>query len=123
MKAYKDLAMIAVMAAVSLTGCEKSQTDDVHEGIVHTYEASEDDGIVYTYYELDDGTWMCKDTVYQYRLELTGRMPNAIKDSSYVVLTDQEELTFEDVIWSWLSSQSFNKHRLMMEGSKVVEWR
>lgn len=48
-----------------------------------------------TYYELNDGTWMCDDVVYQYRLEISGRMPNAAKDSTFVYLSNIEEIPFE----------------------------
>ncbi len=100
----KRLTAMAVMTAVVLTGCETAQKvcTDEEEGLTHTegeakvvrtYEASEEDGIPYTYYELEDGTWKCEDTVYQYRLELAGRMPNAESDSHYVVLTDNGGLT------------------------------
>lgn len=53
------------------------------------------DGNMKTYYELSDGTWMCDDIVYQYRLEISGRMPNAAKDSTFVYLSNIEEITFE----------------------------
>lgn len=41
---------------------------------------------------------------YRYLLDLKGRMPNAVKDSRFVVLTDDETLTFEKVSSSLLSS-------------------
>lgn len=53
------------------------------------------DGNMKTYYELDDGTWMCDDIVYQYRLEIRGRMPNAAVDSTFVYLSNIEEISFE----------------------------
>lgn len=123
---------MAVMTAVVLTGCETAQKvcTDEEEGLTHTegeakvvrtYEASEEDGIPYTYYELEDGTWKCEDTVYQYRLELAGRMPNAESDSHYVVLTDNGGLTIEDVFWGHFGSQITDAMR--MEGSKIVEWK
>ena len=48
-----------------------------------------------TYYEMADGTWMCDDHMYQYRLEINGRMPNAAVDSSFVYLSNIEEITFD----------------------------
>ena len=48
-----------------------------------------------TYYEMTDGTWMCEDHSYQYRLEISGRMPNAAVDSSFVYLSNIEEISFE----------------------------
>ena len=46
-------------------------------------------------------------------------MPNAVKDSCYVVLTDNAELTFEDVSKSMFSS-NFEDTKIM-EGSVLVE--
>lgn len=43
---------------------------------------------------------------YRYRLTLTGRMPNAAQDSTFVVLTDRKDLTFEEVSKSLYSSNS-----------------
>ena len=48
-----------------------------------------------TYYEMNDGTWMCDDHVYKYRLEISGRMPNAAADSTFVYLSNLEEIPFE----------------------------
>lgn len=43
---------------------------------------------------------------YKYRLTLTGRMPNAEKDSTFVVLTNNPNVTFEEVAKSLYSSNS-----------------
>ena len=48
-----------------------------------------------TYYELPDGNWECDGYVYKYRLEISGRMPNAQKDSTFVYLSNMEEITFQ----------------------------
>ncbi len=74
-----------------------------------------------TYYEMNDGTWQCDDISYQFRLELDGRMPNAEADSYYVVLTDNENLTFEDVSKSLYGS--LLEDSKIMEGSIIVEMR
>jgi len=54
--------------------------------------------------EKGDGKSQVKE--YKYRLTLTGRMPNAEKDSTFVVLTDNSDLTFEEVAKSLYSSNS-----------------
>lgn len=90
------------------------------KGVAKIRNATED-GIMKTYYEMEDGTWNCEGTVYQLRLELRGRMPNAIKDSMFVVLTNNAELTFEAVSKSMFSS-SFEDTKIM-EGSVLVELR
>ena len=60
-----------------------------------------------TYYELSDGTWKTDDCAYQYRLVVTGRLHNAVKDTTYTILSNIEEITF-DQAWkaSGLSSST-----------------
>lgn len=48
-----------------------------------------------TYYELSDGSWECDGHIYKYRLEISGRMPNAAVDSTFVYLSNQETISFE----------------------------
>ncbi len=54
------------------------------------------DGNMKTYYEMSDGTWMCDDIIYQHRLEIKGRMPNAAADTTFVYLSNIEEIPFEE---------------------------
>lgn len=53
------------------------------------------EGSLRTYYQMSDGTWTCEGYEYQYRLEISGRMPNAAKDSTFVYLSNIEEISFE----------------------------
>ncbi|MCR4723247.1 MAG: hypothetical protein K5629_05665 [Eubacteriales bacterium] len=53
------------------------------------------DGNMKTYYEMAEGTWMCDDVIYKYRLEIKGRMPNAAADSTFVYLSNIEEIPFD----------------------------
>ena len=41
------------------------------------------------------GTWMGDDVIYKYRLEIKGRMPNAADDSTFVYLSNIEEISFD----------------------------
>lgn len=50
------------------------------------------------HYKNDDGMWVCGDYTYRYRLELSGRMPNAVNDSTFVVLSNVSDITFD---WVW----------------------
>ena len=52
-------------------------------------------GNIRTYREMTDGTWMCDGYVYQYRLEIKGRMPNAAEDSCFIYLSNIGEISFE----------------------------
>ena len=81
--------------------------------VVKTYEvttsenAFEDDELVIfvKHYEMSDGTWKTDDYTYQYRLVITGRMPNAVKDTTYVFLSNIEEISFQKAMMaSGLSS-------------------
>ena len=53
------------------------------------------------YYEMSDGTWKTDDYTYQYRLEITGRMSNAAKETMFVYLSNIEDITFEQ---AWKAS-------------------
>lgn len=59
-----------------------------------------------SYQRNNDGTWICMGRTYQYRIVLTGRDPNAEKDGRYVVLTNDEAITYEEVSRSFYSSNS-----------------
>lgn len=108
----KKFLIVFSFLVVLLVGCGK-------DNIVKTYEDAEGDGRLKTYYEMNDGTWKCNDTSYQFRLELKGRMSGAVSDSCFVILTDNENLTFEDVFKSLISSSLEDSK--IMQGSVIVE--
>lgn len=59
------------------------------------------------YTENDDGTYTAENGItYQYKLILTGRSPNAVRDSSFIVLSNDKNLTFERVSESLFTSNS-----------------
>ena len=80
----KFLALILVCLFLLTVGCLKGAT------VKRTY-----DGGYKTYYEMSDGTWTCGGYTYKYRLEISGRMPNAAKDSTFVYLSNIKEIPFE----------------------------
>lgn len=47
-----------------------------------------------TYYRMSDGTWKTDTHSYQYRLEITGRLNNAVADITYVYLSNIENISF-----------------------------
>lgn len=76
--------------------------------VIKTYETTgsglaEDDEFItmVKHYEMSDGTWKTDEHTYQYRLEITGRMNNAAKDSTFVFLSNIEEITFDQ---AWKAS-------------------
>ena len=51
--------------------------------------------------QMDDGLWVVGDSAYMYRLEITGRMNNAAKDTTYIVLSNRKHISFEQ---TWRAS-------------------
>ncbi len=49
----------------------------------------------------EDGIWMAGGLEYQYRLEISGRMNNAVKDTTYIVLSNRKDITFDE---TWKAS-------------------
>ena len=99
------LAMGA-LALLSVTGCSKEEDNETQTAEEPTVVRSIDDAMV-PYDEMSDGTWRCDGRSYKYRLETTGRLNNAAADSTYVYLSNLEEITW-DQAWkaSGLSSDS-----------------
>jgi hypothetical protein len=76
--------LLCILLAAAVSGCAKKAA------VKNTVE-----GNMRTYCEMTDGTWMCEDRLYKYRLEISGRMPNAAVDTSFVYLCNIEEITFD----------------------------
>ena len=106
MKKTIGIALITLML-LSLFGCSQKESS-----VVKTYDVTDSElAQVYLennelitivkYYEMSDGTWKTDDCTYQYRLEITGRMRNAAKDSTFVFLSNIEDITFEQ---AWKAS-------------------
>lgn len=92
------IIIITVFAMFCLCGCSQKEPS-----VVKTYEktdseqaASNDEPVILVkHYEMSDGTWKTDEYTYQYRLEITGRMNNAVKDSTFIFLSNREDITFE----------------------------
>lgn len=63
-------------------------------------------GNMRTYSQTSDGTWKCEGHTYKYRLEITGRMHNAAKDSKLVYLSNIADMSFEQAAAPLFSSDS-----------------
>ena len=53
------------------------------------------------YTQNSNGTWECEGNTYNYKLEITGRMNNADCDTTFVYLSNIEEITFDQ---AWRAS-------------------
>ncbi len=90
--------IIAVCTMFCFAGCSQKGPS-----VVKTYEKTgseqaslnDEPVIMVKHYEMSDGTWTTDEHTYQYRLEITGRMNNAVKDSTFIFLTNIEDITFD----------------------------
>ena len=93
------LAIIEICVMFTLAGCSTKEPTEVktYHAVSDTEVTHEDDEfiILVKHYEMSDGTWKTDDHTYQYRLEITGIMNNAVKDSTFVFLSNIEDITFE----------------------------
>ena len=98
-KEIKNIILIVCFVMLAFTnGCG---TD-----IVRRHESSDINGIVENYDEMSDGTWKADGITYKYRLKLKGTMPNAAGESCFVVLTNNKDISFDEVAKSIFSSDS-----------------
>ena len=63
-----------------------------------------------SYQELSDGTWYYDGYTYEHRLVITGRMPNAVADTTYVYLSNLESISFERAMWASGLSSSLEQY-------------
>ena len=70
------ILLLCLLLTASITGCgtQSIKPIDTIEGNMKTYS------------EMSDGTWQCDGHIYKYRLEISGRLSNAVKDSTYIYL-------------------------------------
>lgn len=108
------LLILAAAMALALCGCAQSGEPDVKStfeetptGLIEKYTESGREVTLRTYYELSDGTWKADGNVYKHKLVLTGRLSNAVRDITYTILSNMEDITF-DQAWkaSGLSSNT-----------------
>ena len=81
----KSLKAIICVLLVALLFCGCAREAKVKETI---------NGPFRIYQEMSDGTWQCEGYTYAKKLVITGRMPNAAVDSTFVYLTNLEDITF-----------------------------
>lgn len=109
----KIAAILLTVMLLSLSGCSQKEVS-----VVKTYDVTDSELIeecfennelvtIVKYYEMNDGTWKTDDYIYQYQVEVTGKMNNAAKDSMFVFLSNTKDITF-DQAWkaSGLSSNT-----------------
>ena len=79
------------------------------------------EGNLKTYQEMSDGTWQCDGYTYRYRLEISGRMPAAVKDCTYVYLSNIEDMSFSEAMLASGVSSNLNDY-FPLDEAVLVEW-
>lgn len=108
------LCLVLFVLVVGMCGCSQSNETTIKNtfeetplNLMEEYIENSKEVITTTYYEMSDGTWKTDEHTYQYRLVITGRLNNAAKDITYIILSNIENISFEQA-WkaSGLSSNS-----------------
>ena len=107
------IVILAVIACVGVAVCFLTNpiTADDHFGaeiyeptpIEQIDEKYDNEEFVITklHYENLDGEWVSEGYTYKYRLEITGRMNQAAKNTTFIVLSNTEDITFDQ---TWKAS-------------------
>ena len=120
----KLLLTLVFLCMAGLIGCSQKKAEPY---VVNTFNktsgelGNENDtfAIMVTHYEMSDGTWNTDNYAYQYRLEISGRMNGAAKDSTYVFLSNTEDITFEQA-WKASGLSSDMDDYFVEEEAKLV---
>ena len=111
--------ILAIVCMLVFSGCkeaEKSGKPDIKDlSIVETYT-----GDIATYYKMSDGSWQVNGQSYEYRLEISGRMPKAAVDSTFVYLSNIENITFEQA-WKAAGFSSNTADYFSVDEAVLVE--
>ena len=78
-------------------------------------------GSLHTYSKNPDGTWQVNGLTYKYKLEISGRMPNAAVDSTFVYLSNLESISFEQA-WKAAGLSSNTADYFAVEDAILVDW-
>lgn len=94
---------LTLLLLLSFSACapEEEKTPEAQNPtVVRTFEKNENEHTWVTYYEMSDGTWKTDAYAYKYCLELSGKAPGTEADWKFIVLSNREDLTFDDAFWA-----------------------
>ena len=107
----KLVALCLSLVCVLVVGCESQPVERIN-----TVKSD-----LKTYYEMSDGTWECEGHIYKYKLEISGRMNNAATDSTFVYLSNLENITFEQA-WKAAGLSSNTNDYFAASDAVLVDW-
>lgn len=113
--------LVAVISCIIVAVCFLTNPKETENKLDKTHSEESDEDAMVPYVKNEDGTWTAEEKTYQYRKELQGRSPNAACESVYIVLTNREDLTFEEVDYSMISSQLITDQDFRIVDMYVIE--
>lgn len=94
--------------AFGMFGCSQNKEttivntfEQTPSNLIEEYVKNSKEVISTTYYEMSDGTWKTDEYAYKYKLVITGRLSNAVRDITYTILSNIENISFEQ---AWKAS-------------------
>ena len=104
------IVLLCLAFAISMIGCGAAKPTKAVEGNMRSYS------------EMSDGTWECNGHTYKYKLEITGRIGSAAMDSTFVYLSNLEEITFEQA-WKAAGLSSNTNDYFNVKDAVLVEMK
>ena len=125
----KKLFSIFLITLILLSVCGRASKEVT---VVKTYEVTDAELVeeyfdkgefvnMVKHYKMSDGTWKTDNYTYKYRLEITGRMNAAEKDSTFVFLSNIKEISFEQA-WKASGFSSSMADYFKEADAKFVGW-
>lgn len=96
----------------------KTYKEDNHEEFEHFL----DENMIFTkvsHYQLSDGSWKTDDYSYKYKLEISGVMNNAASGTTYHILSNNDDITF-DMAWKAAGYSSNTEDYFKPEDAIIV---
>lgn len=107
MRKSKILLAMSVLI-FGLCGCASINQEAIKKevSVVETFEVDKDTDmgnkrILSTYYKMSDGSWKTNEQIYQYKLDISGKLNNSEKTMIYTILSNKDDVTFEE---AWKAS-------------------
>lgn len=110
----RKIIFTVLLLTLFLVGCTQK---NVPVAVEETYTTQ-----LSTYYKMSDGTWLCDGNSYLYRLEISGQMHNAAKESTFVYLSNLETISF-DRAWKASGLSSNIADYFSPEEAVLIEWK
>ena len=105
------ILLTCMILIFNITGCKEEVT------VKKTTEGSRK-----TYSEMSDGSWTCGNYTYKNCLEISGRIPNAAVDTTFVYLSNLKEITFEQA-WNASGLSNNMNDYFSLEDAVLVDVR